>query len=255
MTLHRHEWGEPGAPLVVCLHGVASHGRHFARLAERLAPPHHVVALDLRGHGDSDREPPWSLDRHLADVLESAPAAPATWLGHSFGGRLAFEAAAAAPERVSRLVLLDPVILLSPHAGLDWAENARTERSYASFEEAIDRRYEESALHDAPRKLLETELRPHLVEDEDGRWRYRYNQSAVVTAYGEMSRQPPPFEAVQVPTLLVLGEDSYLPYDHVLDAHVAALGAALVVERVPGGHSVLWDAFDETSAAIERFLT
>lgn len=255
MTLHRHEWGEPGAPLVVCLHGVASHGRHFARLAERLAPTHHVVALDLRGHGDSEREPPWSLDRHVADVLESAPAGPAAWVGHSFGGRLAYEAAAAAPERVDRLVLLDPVILLPPHAGLDWAENARKERAYDSFGEAIDRRYEESALHDAPRELLETELRAHLVEGVDGRWRYRYCQSAVVTAYGEMSREPPPFAAVRIPTLLVLGEDSYLPYDHLLDAHRAALGDALVVERVPGGHSVLWDALAETSAAIERFLT
>ena len=69
-----------------------------------------------------------------------------------------------------------------------------------------------------------------------------------------MSRQPPAFERVLVPTLLVLGEQSYLPYDHLLDAHRAALGEALRVERVPGGHTVLWDALDETSAAVEAFL-
>jgi hypothetical protein len=52
----------------------------------------------------------------------------------------------------------------------------------------------------------------------------------------------------------VLGEDSYIPYDHLLDAHTAALGDLLEVVRVPGGHTVLWDAFEETATALERFL-
>ncbi len=70
-----------------------------------------------------------------------------------------------------------------------------------------------------------------------------------------MASAPPPFERVRVPTLLVLGEDSYIPYDHLLDAHVAALGELLQVVRVPGGHTVLWDALDETFDAVESFLT
>jgi pimeloyl-ACP methyl ester carboxylesterase len=98
------------------------------------------------------------------------------------------------------------------------------------------------------------ELAAHLFEDADGRWRYRYLQSAVIAAYGEMSREPPPFELVRAPTLLVLGEESYLPYDHLLDAHTAALGDELDVVRVPGGHTVLWDAPAETGAAVEAFL-
>ena len=69
-----------------------------------------------------------------------------------------------------------------------------------------------------------------------------------------MASPPPPFAAVRVPTLLVLGERSYLPYDHLLDEHRAALGDLLEVVAVPGGHTVLWDALDETAAAIERFL-
>jgi pimeloyl-ACP methyl ester carboxylesterase len=59
---------------------------------------------------------------------------------------------------------------------------------------------------------------------------------------------------VRLPTLLVLGEQSYLPYDHLLDAHRTALGHLLEVVVVPGGHSVLWDAPDETAAAIRAFL-
>jgi len=253
-----HEWGEPDSPLLVCLHGVTSHGRHFARLAERLADRFHVVALDLRGHGDSSWEPPWHLEQHVEDAVAAVRgrglAEQAAWLGHSFGARVAYEVAAAEPRLVERLLLLDPAIRIAPAVGLYAAENARRERVYATFAEGVDRRYEESALHSTPRDLLEAELRLHLVEDDEGRWRYRYCQSAVVAAYGEMTRQPPPFERVRVPTLLLLGERSYLPYDELLQPHAQALGDLLQVVRVPGGHTVLWDALDETVAAVDRFL-
>ena len=254
MSLARYEWGDASRPALVCLHGVTSHGRHFARLAERLSDRFHVVALDLRGHGGSPWEPPWNLEQHVADVLVAAPEEPAAWLGHSFGGRVAYEAAAAAPDRVARLVLLDPAIRIPPHVGIAAAENARRDRSYVSFDEGIDRRYEESVLTTAPRGLVEEELAAHLLADDDGRFRYRYCQSAVVAAYGEMTREPPPFERVRVPTLLVLGETSYIPYDDLLGGHEAALGDLLEVERIAAGHTVLWDALDDTVGAVERFL-
>jgi lipase len=254
VSLARYAWGDESLPPLVCLHGVTSHGRHFGPLAERLAERFHVVALDLRGHGDSLWEPPWSLEQHVADVLAAAPPGRCSWLGHSFGGRVAYETAAAAPDRVERLVLLDPAIRLPPHVGLLAAENARRDRSYASFEEGIDRRYEESVLTTAPRDLVEAELRVHLVPDDEGRWRYRYCQSAVVAAYGEMTREQAPFAEVRIPTLLLLGETSYLPYDELLDDHTAALGELLEVVRLPAGHTVLWDALADTTGAVDRFL-
>lgn len=213
-----------------------------------------MLAPDLLGHGSSRREPPWSVEDQVEAVLGACGRAPAAWLGHSYGGRVAFEVAAWAPEAVERLVLLDPAIQLLPHVGLYAAEQARLERSYASFDEGIERRYEESRLQHAPRELVAEELREHLVPDGDGLWRYRYTQAAVVTAYSEMTREPPPFETVRVPTLLLLGRDSYLSYEHLLDAHRAALGDLLEVVEVPGGHTVLWDAPDETATAISGFL-
>src|SRR6266516_4217315 len=125
MTLHVHEWGDPGSPPVVCLHGVTSYGGRFQLLAERFADRHYVSAPDLRGHGRSDWEPPWDLETHLADVLETAPAGPAVWIGHSFGGRLAAEIATREPGRVERLVLLDPALQVLPHVALDLAELER----------------------------------------------------------------------------------------------------------------------------------
>jgi lipase len=250
-----HRWGSPGGPRVVFLHGVTSHGRHFRKSAERwLRDRFDALAPDLLGHGTSSWEPPWSIDAHLESVVATTGRERAVWVGHSFGGRLAFELAARDPTLVERLILLDPALHVAPHMALFAAENARDDRSYGSFDEAIDRRYDESQLHDAPRELLEEELRDHVVESGDGRWRYRYCQSAVVSAYGELARPPPPFGAVRIPTLVVLGDRSYLSYDHHLERHTRALGALLQVERVPGGHTLLWDALDETGHSIERFL-
>jgi lipase len=253
VKLALEEWGDAAGPRVVCLHGVTSHGRHFARLAEAL-PDFHLLAPDLLGHGSSPYEPPWDLETHLAAVVETVGAQPASLVGHSFGARLAFEIAARAPKLVPRLVLLDPAIHVLPHVALYAAENARRERAYVSFDEGIDRRYEESQLQRAPRELVVEELRGHLQPGEDGLFRYRYSQAAVVSAYGELASSPPPFEQARVPTLLVLGESSYLPYDHLLDAHRAALGELLEVVVVPGGHTVLWDALEETAAAVASFL-
>jgi lipase len=250
--LHVHAWGDDDAPAVVCLHGVTGWGGPVEALATGLGRAHRVVAPDLLGHGGSPSEPPWRLEDHLDAVERSLGDAP-IWLGHSFGARIAFEHAARHPGSVERLVLLDPAILLPPHVALWAAENARAERTYASFDEAVDRRYEESQLHAAPRRLVESELRGHLVE-KDGVWRYRYTQACVVTAYSELATAPPPFDAVCVPTLLVLGSESYLPYDHLLDDHRAALGDLLEVVVVPGGHTVLWDALEETTAAVTRFV-
>lgn len=253
MKLALYEWGEPDDPRVVCLHGVRNHGGHFELLAEAL-PGFHVLAPDLLGHGASSYEPPWDIGAHLDAIVETVGAKPAALVGHSFGGRLAFELAARAPKLVGKLVLLDPAIHLPGYVALLAAESARIDKSYVSFDELIERRFDESQLHRAPRELVVEDLASHVLLDDDGRYRYRYCQSAVVAAYGEMASEPSGFEDVRVPTLLVLGERSYLPYDHLLDAHREALGDLLEVVIVPGGHSVLWDALEETTAAVSAFL-
>ena len=251
--LHVHAWGTEGAPRVVCLHGVTAWGGHFGRLAGELAATHRVVAPDLLGHGGSPWEPPWRIADQLDALAETLGDEPATWIGHSFGARLALEQTALRPGSVERLVLLDPAIVVPPHVALWAAENARAERRYASFDEAIERRFTESQLHGAPRELVEGELHGHLTEDETG-WRYRYAQAAVVTAHGELASPAPDFATTRVPTLVVHGADSYLPYDLHAAAHRAALGGLLEVVTVPGGHTVLWDALDDTTAAVLRFV-
>ena len=110
--LKTRRWGPPGPSSVVCVHGVAQHGGVFGGLGERLAAAgRSVTAVDLRGHGESGREPPWNAATHVEDLLETVEhlgIESADWVGHSFGGRLAAEVAALSPDRSRRLVLLDP---------------------------------------------------------------------------------------------------------------------------------------------------
>lgn len=253
-TLHVEAWGEAEAPRVVCLHGVTGRGAGWHRLATGCLASYRVIAPDLIGHGASPYEPPWSIGEHLDTLVATVGAKPSIWIGHSFGGRLALELAARRPALVERLVLLDPAVLLDPVIALHVAEFSRGDRSFASFDEGVDRRFEESGLHHTPRDSVVEDLEGFLVADHDGRWRYRYSQAAVVASYGEMSSVPPPFADVRIPTLLVLAKDSHVRYDDLLDDHRAALGDLLEVVTVPGGHTVLWDALQETSSAISAFL-
>ena len=253
MLLHLHEWGDLDAPPVLCLHGVQGHGRRFRRLAEdRLAADYRVLAPDLRGHGRSAWEPPWSLGQHVADLtdtLEAAGVERPTVIGHSFGGRLTLELTALGA--VDRAVLLDPAVWVPPAIAFDRAEQGRRERTFASEDEARAERAELSPL--APRELIDEEFREHLVRGEDGLLRFRYSQAAVIAAYGELSQPPPPWELLQTPTLLVVGADTDVVPPAVVDALRSEL-ADLEVVTVPGRHVVLWDAYEETADAIASFL-
>ena len=250
--LHVHEWGDPGAPTVVCLHGVTSYGGRFDSLAARLADRYRVVAPDLLGHGRSEWEPPWDVDAHLSAVLEIAPAGPAVWVGHSFGGRLVAELAAREPDRVERLVLLDPALQVLPHVAFDMAELERQDQAYDSVEQAVQGRYDSGRVLLAPKELVQESDAAHMEPGPDGRLRYRYCKSTVIAAWSIMASPPPP--PAPVPTLMVLGADSWLTNDEQADAYRAALGDLFELVTVPGGHTVYWDALDETSAALASFL-
>ena len=256
MLLQLHEWGDPEAPPVVCVHGVNAHGRRFRKLAEeRLADGSRVLAPDLRGHGSSEWDPPWTIATHAHDLLETlddAGVGSADWIGHSFGGRLLLELAVLAPERIRRMVLLDPAIQLLPHVGFDFAERERADRAYDSPEDAIAERLE--SLFPPPREYLEEENREHLVRHPDGKFRFRYCQAAVVSMYAELCTPAPPPETVHVPTLLVHAGEFGLVREDQLGTYERALGDQIRIVEVPGGHIVYWDAFNATADAIDAFL-
>ena len=256
MELHLHAWGDRAAAPVVCLHGLNAHGRRFRRLAEeRLARRFHVLAPDLRGHGFSGWEPPWTIATHAHDVLETLDAVGvrrAQFVGHSFGGRLVLELAALDPDRIERAALLDPAVQILPHVGFDFANRERADNAFASPDAAIVARLESSV--STPREFLEEEMHEHLVEHADGCFRFRYCQSAVVSLYGELCTPAPPPETLRVPTLLLYSGDFGLVRDDQLESYSATLGELMEVVEVKGGHIVYWEAYEQTAGAVDRFL-
>jgi lipase len=253
VRLHVREWGDPGAPPVVCLHGVQAYGGRFRRLAEeRLASRHHVVAPDLRGHGQSPRARPWTLKAHLEDVLEIA-GDPAVWIGHSFGGRLVAELMAAHPDRVERAVLLDPALTVPPdYAQFLADQELEQDLSFATEEEAIG-----AGLAGRPEPVsddIRRQVGEQVEQGADGRFRFAYSPEAVAAGFLECAAPPALWQHAGIPTLIVPGLLSKFISVGEVEIYRNGLGDLLQVVVVPGGHSILWDAFDDTADAIERFL-
>jgi len=256
MILHSRRWGPETADCVVCVHGVAQHGGIFGDLGDRLAGQgHSVVALDLRGQGDSGREPPWNTEAHvqdLFDTLDSLGIERVTWVGHSFGGRLVAAAAAAAPERTTALALLDPGFEVNPAIALQSAEIERLDWSFATADGALNAVLSNGAMVAPDRELVAAYVNDDIRKGPDGRFRFRFSPSAAVVAWNEVTLAAPPI--TQVPTLLAIAETSLIIAGALKPRYQEALGDLLSEATVPNGHNLLWESREETISAIEGFL-
>lgn len=256
MLLNTHHWGAAGPERVVCLHGVAQHGGIFEGMGRRLAAlGHSVLAVDLRGHGESDREPPWSIGAHVEDVLETLDGEGVervAWVGHSFGGRVAATLAAEAGERTQGLALLDPGIEVPPERALRSAEIERLDWSFATTDGALNALLSNEAIVASPREVVAAFVKDDVRKGADGRFRFSFCPSTVVTAWSEMTLPPPP--VARVPTLLVTAEKPLYDGSRQRQRYEAELGDLLTGIEVPNGHNVLWESPEETIAAVEQFL-
>ena len=250
-----HRFGPQDGPLLIALHGVTGHGRRLARLATDGLPELRVIAPDLRGHGRSTWMPPWNAARLAADIAEllddeSIERAPV--LGHSYGGLVATLLAAAHPDRVERVCLLDPAIGLAGEDGLEAAEETRLDDGWASEAEAYEART--AGRPEQSLEMVRADVAEALEQGEDGRWRMRFCRSAAVTAWGEMTAPPVSLAGWPGELLLVTAARN----DYVDDRHRAwlrgDLGDRFHEVALDCDHMVYWDAFDELVETIRPFL-
>ena len=247
--------GADGGLPLLALHGVTGHGRRFGGLAERGLPELRWLAPDLRGHGGSTWDAPWSADQHIDDLLETMDGEGierCAVIGHSFGGLLGMALASAAPERVERLVLLDPAVALPGDEMREVAEEVRIDEGWATRDEAREERLAGRPQH--ARGVVDDDLAVALVEGGDGRWRLNYSRSAVICAWSEMARPAPSLAGWQGKLLLVPGTLSDYVGDELRESLRRDLGDRFEERGVASDHMVYWDAFDELVEVLRETL-
>jgi lipase len=257
MRLHTRSWGQKDGEPVFCVHGIGQHGGVFEPLGRRLAElGFRVVAVDLRGHGRSLRQPPWNVETHVADLIDTCNGLGlqvAGWVGHSFGGRLVAALAARAPQRTSRLALLEPGLQVSAEHALQRADIDRLDWSFATVDGAVAALLSADGVIATPHATAMAFAQGDMQRGPDDRLRFGFAPGAVVVAWSEMTLPPPPI--ARVPTLLLHASAAVLEGPDPEASYREALGPLLTVAEVPNGHNVMWESPQETVAAIESFVT
>ena len=109
-----YEAGGVGDPALLFIHGIFEDRSYFARQQTHFSRRRNVVALDLRGHGDSSESPRGTVEDFAADVVavaDDAGLGSVILCGHSMGGAVALKVAFARPELVHGIAMLDATVL------------------------------------------------------------------------------------------------------------------------------------------------
>jgi pimeloyl-ACP methyl ester carboxylesterase len=263
LKLHYQEWGQADAPTILMVHGFGVSGHMFDEFAGRMADRYHLIALDQRGHGDSDwsEEGDYSRDAFVND-LEGFRAALGlerfVLIGHSMGGLNAVSYTVAHPEHVSALVLVD-VGPESAKEGVDNIVRFTQGPDQLDFEEFV-----ELAHRFNPRRSIENireRMRHRLRPLPDGKWTWKFDSrfrdpSRPLRIGSDLTGDQiwQLYRDVRPPTLLVRGGESDVLVADVAERCVREMRRARLV-TVPGaGHSVPGDAPDAFTEAVNGFI-
>jgi pimeloyl-ACP methyl ester carboxylesterase len=257
MRFHFLDWGTEGRPPLLLLHGGAQTAHSWDEVAPDLARDHHVLALDQRGHGDSDRAPGgrYRRDDFVADVrafLDDRKWPATTVMALSLGGLNAIAFAATHPDRVRGLVVVDVTPTISEGGGKAIAAQLAV-RDFGSFEEAVARAQAFNPLRTA--ENLRERLRHALRETPEGRWTYKFDPAigggGLETDFERLWEQ---VRTIRCPTLLVRGAQSAILSREAAARFGRELPGSALVEVPRAGHSVMGDNPAGFIAAVRPFL-
>jgi pimeloyl-ACP methyl ester carboxylesterase len=271
LKLHYVDWGNPEKPPLLLLHGGRDHCRSWDWAATDLRRSFHVVAPDLRGHGDSG----WAVGStysmidyvlDLAALLKTLDLFPVTIIAHSLGARVALQYAGMYPDRVAKLVAIEglgpPVGLGKPASAvtrmLHWVREMqalarRHPRPYRSIDEAVARMREANP-------HLSAEQAHHLtvsgvIRHEDGSYAWKFDNfvRAVSPYLFNVDEAREFWSQITCPVLLVRGTESWAP-DPAAEGHAAVFRDPHLLSLDAAGHWVHHDQLDAFLRGVRAFL-
>lgn len=255
------------APRVLALHGWLDNAASFVPLAAQL--PHlHIAALDQPGHGGSPHLPP-PADYTLVSAARAALAVADTlgWqrftlLGHSLGAAVASALAAAVPQRIEKLVLIEALgALTEPAEGsarrlresfAAHAAGPRPLRVFADIATAVRARVQANGLGETAARLL---VERGIAPVEGGFvWRSdaRLTRPTAVRMTEAQARDL--IAAIECPTCVLYAEPAQPYFPEPLRSERAALLRDARVHRLPGSHHLHMDDAPTVAALIAPFL-
>ena len=274
LKLHYVDWGNPDAPPLILQHGGRDHCRSWDWVAQQLRHDWHVIAPDLRGHGDSAWSPDGNYTRaafvyDFAQLVHTLGYDRVTIIGHSLGGTITSHYAGLYPERVGRLVNIEGLFYSAEQVGLrdqstpaermrDWitarrAAAGRQPRRYLSLEQAYQRMKEANA-------YLSDDQARHLTvhgasRNEDGTWSWKYDNylfdaPPVETPAEEVWAL---WQAITCPVLLLWGTDTFAT-SPALDGRLEHFADARLITYEKAGHWLHHDRLDSFIADVTAFL-
>jgi pimeloyl-ACP methyl ester carboxylesterase len=274
LRLHYADWGNPEAPPLLLVHGGRDHCRSWDWVAEELRGDWHIIAPDLRGHGDSAWSPDgnYGLDAmvyDLAQLIQQNDLSPVTIVAHSLGGNVSTRYAGLYPETVRKLVSIEglgpsPKVQAERDAvpfadrWRKWiadkrAAAGRQPKRYLTIDDALARmQAENSYLTDAQARHLTIH---GMNRNEDGTWSWKFDNHLNIWPFDDIPREAIEalWAAITCPTLLLYGAKSWASNPE-RDGRLAHFKSAKVVEIEDAAHWLHHDQFDRFVAELRTFL-
>jgi len=274
LRLHFADWGNDDKPPLVLVHGGRDHARNWDWVARALRDDFHVIAPDLRGHGDSE----WARGGNymiqefvldLAQLLNTLDLFPVILVGHSLGGSVVTHYASVYPDRVQKLVNIEglgppPEMIKSRLSKPAWERTAEWIDQVREFSSKRPKHY--PSIDAAARRMLAAnsflspEQAHHLTvhgvaRNEDGTFSWKFD-NYVRLFYPQrfdMDEMRAMWGRVTCPTLLVRGEQSGFG-DPTKDGRFDAFKNADLESIPDAGHWVQHDQLDVFLKLVKRFL-
>ena len=263
LNLHYLDWGDPGHPPLVLLHGLRGHAHSWDAVSAALCSDYHVLALDQRGRGDSD----WATDgdytgaAYVSDLVgfcDGLGLESFTLIGHSMGGRNSMSFAGRHPQRLQKLVIVDIGPTVDPAGGQRITrEMQQVPEEFDSFEAVVE--YMEGQNRFASDRVLRRRLQHATRVQPNGKIGWRYDLATIRDQRVNGTAPPaedlwPLLPNITCPTLVVRGKESDLLARDAAQKMIETLPDGRLVEVERAGHMVFEDNPDDFIAAVKSWL-